>query len=112
MPGPMESGRGKNQDRGVNEQREHERRARIDSCKLNSFAPAIWCLLEFPRLHNGRVQIQVVRHYGSPKDTDADVKHSLVCDHMCPRDKAKRHPYNAWLRKKQLQRETRSDSRD
>src|SRR6476620_6790080 len=100
MPGPMESGRGKNQDRGVNEQCEHERRARIDSCKLNGFAPAIRCLLEFPRLHNGRVQIQVVRHHGGPKDTDTDIKHSLVCDDMWTRDKPKRHPYYARLRKK------------
>src|SRR4051812_49232115 len=99
MSRPMESRRGKNQDRGIDEQREHERRARIDGCKCDSFAPAYWCLLEFSGLHNGRVQIQVMRHHSRPKDTDANIKHSLVRDDMWPRDKPKRNPHNAWLGK-------------
>ena len=79
--------------------REHERRARIDSCKLDRFAPAFRRLVEFSRLHNGRVQIQVVRHYGGSKNTDADVKHFLVCDDVWTRDKPKRNPYNVWFGK-------------
>ena len=80
----MESGGRKNQDRSINEQREHERRARIDGGKLDSFAPAFRRLLEFPRLHDGRVQIKIVRHHGGAKDTDADVKHFLICDTCGP----------------------------
>src|SRR5215472_8986228 len=77
MPGPMESSRRKNQDRRIDKQREYERPARIDGCKFDSFASAFRCLLEFPRLHDRRMQIQVVRHHGGSKDADADVKHGL-----------------------------------
>src|SRR6187455_924564 len=99
MSGPMEGGSGKNQDRSINKQGEHEGRARIDGCKLDSFTSAFRGLLEFSRLHNGRVQIQVVRHHSGPKDADADIQHSLVCDDVWPRNEPKRDPYNAWLGK-------------
>src|SRR5262249_4831468 len=112
MAGPMESGSRKNQDRSINKQGEHERRARINSCKLDSFASAFRRLLEFARLHNRRVQIQVVRHHRGSKDTNANIKHFLVCDDVWPGDKTERNADKAWSGKNQFQRETRADSRD
>src|SRR4030095_16411688 len=80
VPRPMENRGRQYQDRAVDEQSEHERPAGVDGGELDRLAPALRRLLELARLHDGRVQVKIMRHHGRAKNADADVKHFLICD--------------------------------
>src|SRR5439155_11508010 len=64
VPRPVEGGGREYQDCPVYEQSEHERNTRIDRGELDRFAFAFERLLELASLHNGRVQVKVMRHHG------------------------------------------------
>ena len=51
--------------------------ARVDRGELDRLAFAFRRLLEFARLHDGGMQIEIVRHHGRADDADADVEHRL-----------------------------------
>ena len=55
---------------------------RIDGGKLDRLAFAFRRLLEFARLHDRRMQIEIMRHHRRADDADADVKHLLVRDNL------------------------------
>ena len=87
MPGPMKHRRRQNQDRGIDEKREHQRAGRVDGREFDRLAFAFRRLLEFPRLHDRRMQIEIMRHDRGADDADADVKHLLVHDDVRTRNK-------------------------
>ena len=69
----MESGCREHKDRAIDKQGKHECDTRVDGGELNRLASAHGRLLELPRLHDGRVQVKIVRHHGRPYDANTDV---------------------------------------
>src|SRR4029077_19543584 len=108
----MESRGCQYQDRAVDEQSEHERRTGIDGGELDCLAPALRRLLELARLHNGRVQVEIMRHHGRAKNADADVKHFLICEDAWIGNKPEEDTGRAGLGKDQFSGETTSDGGD
>ena len=55
-------------------------RATVESMVANLIASRLPSrrLLEFPRLHDGRMQIKIMRHHRRAENADADVEHLLV----------------------------------
>src|SRR5207248_10053028 len=109
MARPMEGSGGQNQDRGINEQAKHERVRRIDGCEFDRLPSAGRRLFELSRLHDARVQIEIVRHYGRTKDAHGDVKHSLIGDDLASWHETGQNPCQLWFRKNQLSSETTAD---
>src|SRR5947207_14543153 len=109
MTGPVKGGSSQNQDRAVNEQSEHQGHGGIDGGKLDRLTFAPRCLLEFPRLHNGRMQIKIMRHHCRAQNTDADVEHLLIQDNARARDESESNSDDAGFRENQLDRETGAD---
>ena len=71
----MEDGGGDDQDRRVDEQCHHERDGRVEACPADGFAFALGGARVGARLHDRRMQIEVVRHDGRAEDSDGDVEH-------------------------------------
>ena len=108
----MENGGREYQDCSVDEQSEHERNGRIDRGELDCFAFAFERLLELTSLHNGRVQVKVMRHYSRAKDADADIEHPLICDNVRSGNKAEQDAGQTGFGEKKLGSETTSDGGD
>ena len=70
----------------VDEEREHQRDRRIDRREPDRFALALVRVAVLPRLHDRRVQVQVVRHHGRAEDADGDVEHLRVPEDLRRRD--------------------------
>src|SRR5439155_8128897 len=112
VPRPVEGGGREYQDCPVDEQSEHERNTRIDRGELDRFAFAFERLLELASLHNGRVQVKVMRHHGRTKDADADIEHSRICNNVRTGNKSEQDAGNAGFGEKKLGSETTSDGGD
>src|SRR5205823_2029480 len=112
VPRPMENRGCQYQDRAVDEQSEHECGAGVDGGKLDRLAPALRRLLELAGLHDGRVQVKIMRHHSRAKNADADVKHLLICDDAWIGNKPQENPSRAWLGKDQFGGKTTSDGSD
>ena len=61
---------------------------RIDGGELDRLAFAFRRPLEIARLHDGGVQVEIVRHHGRAEDADAHVEHLLVLENFGARDEA------------------------
>ena len=73
MPGPMESSCREHEDRAIDKQGKHERDTRVDGGEFDRLASAHGRLLELPRLHDGRMQVEIVRHHGCANSANTDV---------------------------------------
>src|SRR5207237_10741266 len=109
MTGPVKGGSRQNQDRAVSEQIEEQGHLGSDGGELDRLTLAPRGLLEFPRLHNGRMQIEIMRHDCRAQNTDADVEHLLVQDNARARDESESNSDDARFRENQLDRETGAD---
>ena len=69
-------------------------------------------LLEFARLHDGGMQVKIVRHNRRADDADADVKHLLIRDDVRPRHESEHHADEAGFGKDQFSGEASGDGRD
>src|SRR5215211_8987105 len=112
MPRPMKYCCCNDENRRVDEQREHERKCGVDCRKFDRLPPAARRLLELACLHNGGVQIQIMRHYRRPQNANADVQHSLICDDSRARDESAKNASHAGLREDNLRSETTADDRN
>ena len=74
----VEHRRGHHQNRAVEEEREHQRDRRVDRRIADRLAAAGEVVAVFPRLHDRRVQIEVVRHHRRAEDADRDVEHVVI----------------------------------
>ena len=77
-PDAVERGGGHDEDGGVDEEREHQRDGRVDGGEADRLALALVGVAVLPRLHDRRVQVEVVRHHRRAEDADGDVEH-LAC---------------------------------
>ena len=75
-----ERDRGEHHDRGVDHERDRQRQHRIDGVELNRLADRRLIRLERARLHQRRVEVQIVRHDGGADDADGDVDHSFLAE--------------------------------
>ena len=78
VSGPMKDGSRENENGGVDKKGEHEGEAGIDGGEFDRLAFSFRRPLEIARLHDGRVQIEVMRHDGCAQDADAHVEHILI----------------------------------
>src|SRR5439155_5077571 len=69
-------------------------------------------LLVFARLHNGGVQVKIVRHDRGAQNTNGDVKHVCVFDNLEPGDKATEDFCDVRLGKNDLGQEAPADGED
>ena len=49
-------------------------------------------LLVLARLHDGGMQVEIVRHHRRAEDADGDVEHVRVREDLAPRDEAAEQP--------------------
>ncbi len=112
MARPVERGRREDEDGGIDEEREHERDARIDGGEFDGLAFALGGLRELAGLHDGGVQVEIVRHDRGADDADADVEHGRVGDDMSSGDETEQDAAEAGLGKNQLGGEARADGGD
>ena len=78
-PVRVEDGCGDDQDGGVDQQREHQSDRRIDGREGDRLPLAGRRRLEVTRLHDGGMQIKIMRHHRRAENADGDVKHLLGC---------------------------------
>ena len=76
----MEDGGGEDENRSVDEEREHQRGGGVDVGEADGFALAGGGARVVARLDDGGVQVEVVRHDGRAEDADGDVEHFVVGD--------------------------------
>ena len=67
--------------------------ATVESIVANLIASrfAAGVLLEFARLHDGRMQIKIMRHDGRADDADGDVEHVLIFQDFRAGNEAEQH---------------------
>ena len=70
-----EDRRRKHQNRRVDEECDGQGHRGVDGVELDRAPDGRVILLQLAALHQGRVQVQVVRHYGGADDADGDVDH-------------------------------------
>ncbi len=76
------------QDRGIDEQRQHQRDGRVRRRPFDRLAPARVVALIGARLHDRGVQIEIMRHHGRADDADRDVEHLRIGDDLGRRHEA------------------------
>src|SRR5947209_13842071 len=96
---------GHDQDRSVNEQREHERRARVDRRELNRLSFSRRGLFILARLHDRGMQVKIVRHDGGAEKADGNVEHVAVAYVVGGGHKVAQHGPMARLRKYNYEKE-------
>ena len=101
-----------NKNGGVDEERETESEGRIEDGVTKGFAALLRLETEGARLHEARVEIEIVRHHGRAKDSDGDVEHFLVAEKIEARNKAARRLVPKRARKKDFVGEAGSDGED
>ncbi len=77
-PGAMKGCRRDDQDGGVHQQRNGQGHRAVNVAVAQGFAASLRRARVVPGLHNGRVQIQVMRHHRSAQDADGDVEHQRI----------------------------------
>ena len=65
--------------------------------------------LEVARLHDRRVQVEIVRHDGGTEDADGEVEHRRIGDDLGARHQPVEHGGERWLRQRQLDDEAEAD---
>ena len=83
----MKSCRRHNEDRGIDEQGEHKRHARVDGCELDRLRSTGAALLVIARLHDRGMEIEIMRHHRRAENANRDVKHVAVADDFSMRRK-------------------------
>ncbi len=91
VAGGIETGRRKDQDRGIDHQREHQRHGAVDGGKAQRLPLFRQGLAVVARLDDGRMQIQIVRHHRGPKDAQGQIEHGRVGHDFRRRRKAPDH---------------------
>src|SRR5712691_11670975 len=86
----------------VDKQSQAERHGRIDHRELDGLAFVLRLRLESARLHDARVQIQIVRHHRRAQDADGNVKHLAVAQNLQAGEESARSLEPKWPRKKEL----------
>src|SRR5262249_57277990 len=74
----VKSGRSKDQDRGVDQQCEHQSEGGIERRKLDRFAPVLDACPETARLHDARMQVKIMRHNRSAENAKCEIEHLRV----------------------------------
>ena len=75
MAAAIERRRRNNQNRGIDEEREHERERRVDRRELDRFPFAAWIEFVVARLHDRGMQIEIVWHHRRAEDADRYIEH-------------------------------------
>ena len=108
----MERGGGRDQDRRVHQQRQRERDGAVNRGEPYSLPLARVAPVPGAGLHDGGVEVQVVRHDGGAQDSHGDVKLRLVCQDGHGRDVAVEHRRPLRLGQHDLHGEAADDERD
>ncbi len=108
----MEGGRGDDEDGGVDEEREGERDGGVGEGEAHRLAPPLRVLVVLPRLHDGGVEVEVVRHHRRAEDAHRDVEHLRVLDDPAARQEAARDPRDVGPRLEDLEEEAHARGGD
>ncbi len=84
----MEGGGAKDEDGGVDEEREAEGQGGIEDGVADGFAAIASGGAEGAGLHDAGVQIEIVRHHRGAEDADGDVEHLAIAEDFRARDEA------------------------
>src|SRR5258707_8760405 len=108
----VESRGAKNQNRGIDKERKAQGKRGIEDRVTHRFPPVTCGNTEGARLHDAGVKIEIVGHYGGPKDANGDVQHFAVAKDFGARDEADGGFAPKRMREKNLVSETSSNRRD
>src|SRR5215469_6001377 len=75
------------QDRGVYKEREHQGNSGIYDKKTNGLSLAFWTTVILTGLHNGRMQIKIVRHHRGSQNAHGYIEHLRIANDAGRRDK-------------------------
>ena len=81
----------------------------FDRRKTDGFAFTALGAIEFARLHNGTVQVQIMRHYRRADDADREVEHCRIGYDLPGRQQCRGNHVHIRLRQHQLEREAATD---
>ncbi len=112
VAGAVEDGGRHHQDRPVDEQRAHQRHRRVEGGVADGLPPARAGLLVAARLHDGGVEVEVVRHHRRAEDADGDVEHLRVGGELGRGDEARQHGAHVGPREDDLEQEAGAHRRD
>ena len=105
----MEGGGREDQDRGVDQQREHQRDGRVDGGELQRFALFRQRFAIGSRLHDARVQVEIMRHHRGAEDAERQVEHFGVGDDLGGRREPADHLAPVRVRQRDLHRKADRD---
>ena len=88
LAGLIEGGRRQDQNRGVDQQRKHQRDSGIEGGVSHRLALLRRGVAVGARLHDGRVQVEVVRHHRGADDAHGQVEHVRVGEDLRGRREA------------------------
>src|SRR5882672_1470453 len=104
-------GRGRqNQNRGIDNKREHQSDGGIDGGELDRLALFRDAIAEAAGLHHARVQVKIVRHHRGADDTDGEIEHIGIAHNLGGRRKAADHRAPIWIGHRDLDGETQRDN--
>jgi hypothetical protein len=107
--GAVEGRGGDDQDGGVDEKREHERHGRVNGRELDGLAFALGRRLILARLHDGRMEVEIVRHHRGAEDAHGDKKHRRIRDDLELGREAAEHRHDAGFGENDFRQETPAD---
>ena len=91
VAGSIKAGGRKDQDRGIDQQRKHQRHRAVDGGKAQRLPLFGQGIPVVARLDDGGMQIQVVRHHRGPKDAQRQIEHRRVGHDFSRRRKTPDH---------------------
>src|SRR5689334_10425013 len=83
----VKCGRSEDENGCVDEECEAQGESRIENGVTDGLAALARFGTEGARLHEARMEIEIVRHNGGAEDTDCDVKHFAVTENVSVRQK-------------------------
>src|SRR4051812_29759971 len=109
MSARVERRRRYDENRGVDEERKRERDGRVHERVAHGFTPTRSRLRVATRLHDRRMQIEIVRHHRRTENADRDVEHIAVANDFGSRNEARRYAGEIGLRAKHLEQKAQTD---
>ena len=109
LPGAVEGGCREDQDRGVDEQRQHQRDRAVERGEADRLALARDIAVERAGLDDRGMQIEIMRHHGRPDDADRDIEHRRIGDDPGLRHETRHHRGQIGPRQEQFVDEAAGD---
>ena len=98
----MENAAGHDQDGGIDQKGEDQRGTAIDQRQKDRIPLGGVTAADLARLHQCRMQIEIMRHHRGADDADADIQHARIGDQVGMRQQSQRDRRDGGLRQDDL----------